>query len=81
MPSVTVNLPSAGSPSLRTVADCAGSRLEAVEQQLDSTLERLVWRRRSASALQHGGAAAPTRRRRAVTSHPRLSLVGGPARP
>jgi hypothetical protein len=82
MPSVTVNRLSVTAPSRRGVADGAASRLEAVEQQLDNTLERMVWRRRSARAQQPGPTAGPSRRRRAAAAaQPRLSLVAGSIRP
>jgi hypothetical protein len=81
MAAVTANRPSTAGPYPRSVAD-VGSRLEAVEQQLDSTLERLVWRPRSAVGLQQpiGTTARSRDRRAAATARPRLSLVGSSAR-
>jgi hypothetical protein len=74
-PVVTVNR-----PSLSNATGCAASRLEAVEQQLDSTLERLVWRRQPALGLEPRAPVEtlPARRRRRAASntYPRLFVIG-----
>lgn len=71
-------------PLLRATG-CAASRLEAVERQLDSTLDRLIWRRQQEESSFELPAPAvaglAARGRRGVSrAYPPLFLIGSSAR-